>query len=190
MTRSTKESICQAAVPLFAQQGYERTTIEDIAVAAGTAKGTIFYHFGTKRELFIYTVRLGLSKWLRTLENITAGTGPFIEKLSAVIDSHLTFVNEEQDLVRLILSEVPELRWRQEVKVLHEEFTTLMHELLNQGKVEGVVNADLDVHVTTHTLFGAIMILALDSLILEEGIDWKSTGANLKQLLLTGITGG
>ncbi|MBO8126443.1 MAG: TetR/AcrR family transcriptional regulator [Firmicutes bacterium] len=188
MADTTKDSIAQAAVTLFAQQGYERTSIDDIALKAGIAKGTIFYHFNSKRELFIYTVNTGMKKWLLSLARIAESPLAFPQKLGAAIDEHLRFVQEEQDLVRLLLSEGPEQRWRQEVKMLHLEYTQLMTSIIDQGKAEGSITDDLQPEVAVHTLFGAIMVLALDSLILDEGIDPSTASEQLKRLLLAGIT--
>jgi hypothetical protein len=41
----------QAAITLFAEQGYEETTIADIAERAGLAKRTFFRYFSDKREV-------------------------------------------------------------------------------------------------------------------------------------------
>ena len=46
--RRTREEIAAAALTLFDQQGYEATTIEQIATAAGVSVATYFRHFPTK----------------------------------------------------------------------------------------------------------------------------------------------
>jgi len=47
-----RESILDAAVPLFANQGYERTRMSDVAARVGVTEPVIFQNFGTKAELF------------------------------------------------------------------------------------------------------------------------------------------
>jgi TetR/AcrR family transcriptional repressor of mexJK operon len=54
MSRSERRfrAILQAATEVFLQNGYEKTTIDDIVSRAGGSKATVYKHFKTKRELF------------------------------------------------------------------------------------------------------------------------------------------
>ena len=49
---SRRESILDAAVPLFASTGYEQTRMSDVAARVGVTEPVIFQNFGTKAELF------------------------------------------------------------------------------------------------------------------------------------------
>lgn len=51
-TRSKRDAILEAAYALFAQQGYEDTTIADIAKAADVAVGTVYLYFHNKHEIY------------------------------------------------------------------------------------------------------------------------------------------
>src|SRR5258708_8721956 len=62
-TRSKRQAIIEAAREIFAKQGYEDTTIAQIAAAAGVAVGTVYLYFHNKREIYTqvsinWTVRL------------------------------------------------------------------------------------------------------------------------------------
>ena len=46
-----RERLERAAIELFAQQGYDDTTVEQIAAGAGLNRSTFFRHFGDKREI-------------------------------------------------------------------------------------------------------------------------------------------
>ena len=48
----SRNRLLDAAVEVFAQRGYERATIDDIAAAAGLSKGTVYWHFSNKADLF------------------------------------------------------------------------------------------------------------------------------------------
>jgi AcrR family transcriptional regulator len=48
----TRRRLLDAAVPVFAQDGYEGATLDEIAAAAGLTKGAVYWHFEAKRELF------------------------------------------------------------------------------------------------------------------------------------------
>ncbi len=52
----TKEAIYNAAIELINKQGYQKTTIEDIVTLAGTATGTFYLYYKTKRDLIFHTL--------------------------------------------------------------------------------------------------------------------------------------
>jgi AcrR family transcriptional regulator len=56
--RQTEESILAAARQMFAERGYDRTTIRAVAKAAGVDAGLVMHYFGTKDELFSRAAKL------------------------------------------------------------------------------------------------------------------------------------
>ena len=50
--QATKAKLYEAAVTLIAEQGFSATTVDEIAERAGVAKGTVYYNFASKAELF------------------------------------------------------------------------------------------------------------------------------------------
>lgn len=71
--------IVQAAVKLFARQGYHKTTIADITQAIGLTSGAIFHHFPNKEailEAVIDSVKRGLLEYAEIANR--AGSGSFV----------------------------------------------------------------------------------------------------------------
>ena len=60
--RDTKEQIVEAALALVAERGFAATSVDDIAAAAGVAKGSIFYNFGSKAGLFESIISQGVGR--------------------------------------------------------------------------------------------------------------------------------
>src|SRR5215470_11232510 len=52
-SKQTKEKIIQAAIQLFQERGYEKTTSNDIASAAGVSVGSFYVYFTDKRQLLL-----------------------------------------------------------------------------------------------------------------------------------------
>src|SRR4030088_2552948 len=50
--QATRQKLYAAAVPLIAEQGFSATTVDEIAERAGVAKGTVYYNFASKNDLF------------------------------------------------------------------------------------------------------------------------------------------
>ena len=45
---------------LFAEKGYDATSVDDITQAVGVAKGTLYYHFSSKEEIFNFLINEGI----------------------------------------------------------------------------------------------------------------------------------
>ena len=51
--KTRRAELIAAASRLFKEQGYERTTVRDLAQAVGMQSGSLFYHFRTKEEMLV-----------------------------------------------------------------------------------------------------------------------------------------
>jgi AcrR family transcriptional regulator len=74
-TARKREAIVQAAMRLFAERGYDRTHVQDVAAELGIAKASIFQHFGSKEGLFLeayHRAVLSFPRWLDAPEDVLA----------------------------------------------------------------------------------------------------------------------
>lgn len=62
----TKRKIFETSMKLFAEKGYDATSIEEITANVGVAKGTLYYHFSSKEEIFQFLIEEGV-KLLKTV---------------------------------------------------------------------------------------------------------------------------
>jgi len=60
----TRDAILDAAIDLFVKEGFEKTSMDAIALAAGVAKGTLYYHFASKEGIIDAVVE----RYARTME--------------------------------------------------------------------------------------------------------------------------
>ena len=56
----TKRKIFEASMKLFAEKGYDATSVEEITSVVGGAKGTLYYHFSSKEEIFNVLIEEGV----------------------------------------------------------------------------------------------------------------------------------
>jgi AcrR family transcriptional regulator len=72
----TRERILDVAVDLFTEQGYDKTTLRQIAEPLGFTQAAIYYHFAAKEDILV-ALHLRLHELARpVLEQLTAGAGP------------------------------------------------------------------------------------------------------------------
>ena len=63
----TKRKIFETAMELFAEKGYNATSTEEITAVAGVAKGTLYYHFSSKEEIFNFLIEEGIPTYLKPI---------------------------------------------------------------------------------------------------------------------------
>ena len=68
----TKRKIFETSMKLFAEKGYDATSIEEITSVVGVAKGTLYYHFSSKEEIFHFLVDEGMKLLLNSISIKTA----------------------------------------------------------------------------------------------------------------------
>lgn len=102
----TREAILEAAERLFAEQGYEGTSLEVIGRHAGVSRGTPRYFFGAKQALYQAVLARALTAeadlLLDAQARITAAGGGAEEVLTGVVDSFLDFLVARPSFVRLV----------------------------------------------------------------------------------------
>lgn len=82
------KEISNAALRLFAQKGYESTSIEEIAAEAGIGKSTVYEYFKTKEALYVETIMVGADMWMSDLESIGLQECDPVEQLRLVAETY------------------------------------------------------------------------------------------------------
>ena len=101
----TRKQILDAALALFSDKGFTRTSVRDIARAAGITDAAIYYHFASKRELFEALIEeRGFTTALENLERAEITIGPR-EAIPLVALNSLSFIFQNRDLMKMLLVE-------------------------------------------------------------------------------------
>jgi AcrR family transcriptional regulator len=83
----TRLALATAAVRLFRENGFEGTTVDDIAAAAGTSRRTFFRYFGTKEEVLFLDIRPILDELHVSLATPAAGMSRWAQVRAAITES-------------------------------------------------------------------------------------------------------
>ena len=101
----TKRKIFETSMKLFAQKGYDATSIEEITATVGVAKGTLYYHFSSKEEIFNFLVEEGIKLLQNSIDIKTAKFDNYLDKLKAVILIELKIVDKYEDIITILLTQ-------------------------------------------------------------------------------------
>ncbi|MBI3183214.1 MAG: TetR/AcrR family transcriptional regulator [Myxococcales bacterium] len=126
----TRARILRAALELFQRLGYRRTTVDEIAQAAGVAKGTVYVHFKNKAELFFHVIAEEKKKFIGRFLPILRAELPPQERFRRYLETGLRII-PEVPLVAKVLS------GDRELLAFYDELDPELSEQLHRVKFAG-----------------------------------------------------
>lgn len=150
--------ILDTAEKLFAEHGYDGTTVRDIADAAAVNLAMISYYFGSKEKLMesLFTERMSAVKIrLETLIQ-TKSLAPF-EKVELLVDEYINRIINKQPFYKIMLCEqvinknVVILKYLKELKL---SYAKLISELISEGQRLKIFRKNIDVMMLLNTMTG------------------------------------
>ncbi|MEU2393694.1 TetR/AcrR family transcriptional regulator [Streptomyces sp. NPDC007369] len=166
--QATRQKLYEAAVTLIAEQGFSATTVDEIAERAGVAKGTVYYNFASKNELFEELLRHGVGLLTASLraaaEETEANGGSRVEALDAMIRAGLVFIDRYPAFTQLYVAELwrTNRTWQSTLMVVRREAVAVVETVLREGVERGELSAEIDVPLTAAALVGMVLVAALD----------------------------
>lgn len=91
---------------LFSEKGYDATSIEEITATVGVAKGTLYYHFSSKEEIFNFLVEEGMKLLKNSIEIKTSKCDNTIDKLKAIVLIQLKGIKKYENILSIVMSQV------------------------------------------------------------------------------------
>jgi AcrR family transcriptional regulator len=156
-SRSRRERILDAAFSTFASRGYRETAVDDIAGAAETSKGGIYFHFPTKEAIFRELMSTTADKLVAKVERAVALETEPVARAEAAIHTVLAVFSGHRTMARLLfLDTVGAGRvFQTEANALHERFARLIQGYLDEAVAAGAC-PPMDTRITSIAWFGAI----------------------------------
>lgn len=104
--RRTRKAIITAAVELFGQKGFDKTSIEELARLAGVGKGTIYTYFQTKSEIFYAFCEEQLEFIHKELARKTDPEAPLIEQVMTIFMGEFLHVTKNKEFGRFFMRHI------------------------------------------------------------------------------------
>jgi len=137
--------ILEAGEKLFAKKGFYPTTMEEVARAAGLAKGTIYLHFNDKRDLFFSIIEKKLDILLEKIEKEMRKDEFPSQRIKLAIGIHLKFLEENRDFFKIMQALPESLKQEMERKLKGRviEKQSRYVEILDQLIRKGIRNQEI-----------------------------------------------
>lgn len=183
----TKNLIFESAIKIFSESGYRGATMDDIAANANLAKGTLYYHFKSKEEIFNFIVEEGI-KILQNqvIEVQEMDMGP-IEKLRRICKIQLTFLYGYTDFFKVVMSQLwgnesRQDELRQKIRTYISEIEINIKNAMDNGQIEKG-----DVELIAFQFFGSLCSSAIYESIHIEKVNLENIIDSTIKFTLKGL---
>jgi AcrR family transcriptional regulator len=147
VTEFRRTEILDAARTVFASKGFDAATIDDIALATGVAKGTIYLYYPSKREVYWAALQAGVDELYAETTRRVADVESVRDKVRAFVQTKLEYCDLHRDFFCIyysaaseVLSGPPE---RLEVTALYRQQLDLLEHAFEAGRTRSEIR-DID----------------------------------------------
>ncbi|MFI7007969.1 TetR/AcrR family transcriptional regulator [Streptomyces sp. NPDC050145] len=155
--------LLQTAAEVFAEQGYNATTVRKIADHAGMLAGSLYYHFDSKESMLEEILRTFLDElWSGYDTVLDADLGPR-ETLQALVTESFREIDRHRPAVAIYQKESRHLVTQDRFEFLAESqrrFEKTWLTTLERGVADGVFRADLDIRLTYRFVRDTVWVAA------------------------------
>ncbi len=167
-----RQQILTAAAAVFAEKGFDRATISDVARAAGLAEGSIYNYFRDKQDLLVHLPRQFMLPPIETFQAaIAAEQHPTPESiLQAAAQNLVSTITQNREIARVLFTTIPLMDEKMRAEYMRqvplyafetiESFVTAMQDA-------GVFRADLDPALAARAFPGMMLFFLLVQEILQ-----------------------
>lgn len=184
-----RSEILSHATRLFAEQGYDGTSVQQIADAVGIRKPSLLYHFRSKDELRENVIAEMLAHWNSVLPGLLLKASA-AERFDATMEALTGFFIQDPDRARLFLRETLDRPRRMQVMLgeLIKPWVDLLGEQLQRAKEQGLVQQDVDppayaVEVITMAVAGTAVIDTLEVILPEDPARGRTRERHARELI-------
>ena len=163
-----RESTVQAVVDLAAEQNPAEITTTAIAHQMGLTQGALFRHFPTKHAILEATMTWVGERLLERVDKAAEGTKSPAAALEAMFMAHIDFVAKHPGVPRMLFGELQrssETLAKRMVQTLIRQYEQRLRRVMEAGKVQGELDADLNVDAAAVLFIGTIQGLVMQSLL-------------------------
>jgi AcrR family transcriptional regulator len=186
-----RRQILDAAVRVFARQGFHSTRVADIADEAGVAYGLVYHYFSSKDEVLNELFSERWSLLLAAIEEADRGPGSARDKLEAVAAFIIDSYRYDPELMKVIIVEVTRAAnsfGRTHLPEIRRAYASIAG-IVAGGQEDGAFRRDVDPQFASMTFYGAIEQL-LSGWIFELSPAGADDLERAKGLVVEAICGG
>ncbi|MCX6234337.1 MAG: TetR/AcrR family transcriptional regulator [Bacteroidetes bacterium] len=185
----TRKNILEVASKIFGKYGYKRTTIGEIASSAHKAKGSVYYYFVSKEDLFKEVVGKELNVLKVELSRISEGKEDPINKLKNYLVTRMRLLSNAVNYHETLKSNIlDQLDFVEDVKnEFYRYEAVLLSGILKEG-VENNVFKPIDYKMASEVIIMVTKGLEMPFFLQNKYKELETRSEELFNILMTGMT--
>lgn len=186
-----EQDIINAAIEVFAKQGYHEAKISEIAAIANVATGSVYLYFESKEDLL---VKIFSGLWMKLISLVKSiydrDDLSSIEKLDGFIDTVFDVFTANSKLALLFVKEQPHFLQDKENKlnILYNNFLEIGEKIIDEGVNKNLFNRNLDKKITKNFIYGGVRHLLHLWAINPNEYPLNKVRQDIKYIVKKGIT--
>lgn len=152
--------ILQVAEQLFAEEGFDGTSVRDIAKKANINIAMISYYFGSKEKLLESLVLYRISGMALHLENLYQENISPIEKIEKLIAYYIKRVNQNRYMYQILHFELSNKKREINLQAFTEvknDNLKLLENIIKEGQIQGIFQPNINVALLPSTIIGSFI---------------------------------
>ncbi len=151
--QKNKQAIFEAAIALFSENGYDNTSIENIAKTAGVGKGTVYSYFQTKKDIIKGFCEYELEKIHQELVKNSDQDTSVLKQMLTIYMTEFHHVTQNREFGRIFMREsvFPSDSDIEDNSQTDDKYFQLLFPILEKGQARGELRKDIDLlYITAH----------------------------------------
>ena len=179
----------EAAVGVFAREGFHNAKVEDVAREAGVAHGTVYLYFGSKSDLLVSIFRENLTNLIEYVSSEIQRERNSEDKFRRMISLQIELIEANPELAELMLVEFPQTGKFLDSEVTNElaAYMDMITDILEEGVAEALFDKSMDTRIAATFIFAGIQGIATRWILEEMKYTLKKMAQEISELLLNGI---
>lgn len=184
----TKRRIFNTAIKIFSEKGYDNASVEEITAIAGVAKGSLYYHFSKKEDIFDMLLEEGMKLLSNNIEMKTQNCTTALEKIKEIILIQIKVTVKYEDFLNVVFSQI----WGEEVKnkkckKVVFEYIKIIEKIIKEG-IENGEFYDGDVEALASGIFGVTCSSLIYRLKRNKEVDIKRVYEGFIDTVIRGLS--
>jgi TetR/AcrR family transcriptional regulator, fatty acid metabolism regulator protein len=181
--------ILEAAVRIFARQGFRQSTISQIAREAGVADGTIYLYFKNKDDILVHFFSFKAKQVFDRFREAVARGADSLEKLRNLVRVHLGEFQRDPDMAIVYHVETHQISRlaEEQIRAMGKMYHDIISDIVEEGQQEGLIRRDLYLSLVKRLILGGVDETIGAWLHSDRSYDLISMADPLAELFITGI---
>jgi AcrR family transcriptional regulator len=190
-TRNSRSDVVSAAGRLFAERGYQGTSMRDLGRELGMLGSSLYAHVDSKQDLLVEVVEEGARLFQDSADRALAAGGAAAQKLSGLVAGHIDVVLDNRNVVRTFLNEARMLDDEHRARVIaaRDAYERAFRDVIGAGVAEGSFRIDTDPKLASILVLS--ILNAVERWYRPDGeVDRSALVDSIVSLTMTGIATG